>query len=252
MDEKASEMQPVETVDSLPQLIQSIDQQGYSLWSQPLDPEEVKRLCEAFENQPQAKAGIRRANQLYARRNLLEEVPEVLALARSEAVQSLVRAVLGNDTSMLRALLFDKIPAANWHVGWHQDLMVPLAARHEVPGFSAWSVKEGVTHAKPPAEILQQILILRVHLDDCQQENGPLRVLPGSHLQGELSADAVKQWITTKEAQVCLASQGSILAMRPLVLHSSSPAANPSHRRVVHLEFAKNCLPAPLHWPNVN
>jgi hypothetical protein len=31
----------------------------------------------------------------------------------------------------------------------------------------------------PPAEILDKMLTLRVHLDDCGEENGPLRVIPG-------------------------------------------------------------------------
>jgi hypothetical protein len=36
--------------------------------------------------------------------------------------------------------------------------------------------------------------------------------------------------------------------MRPLLLHASSPAADPRHRRVIHLEFAAEPLPGGLEW----
>ena len=36
--------------------------------------------------------------------------------------------------------------------------------------------------------------------------------------------------------------------MRPLILHSSSASISPSHRRVIHLEFAGEPLPKPLAW----
>jgi hypothetical protein len=36
--------------------------------------------------------------------------------------------------------------------------------------------------------------------------------------------------------------------MRPLLLHASSPAQRPGHRRVIHLEFAAGELPGGLEW----
>jgi hypothetical protein len=33
---------------------------------------------------------------------------------------------------------------------------------------------------------------------------------------------------------------------RPLIVHASSAA--PSHRRVIHIEYAPRDLPAPLEW----
>jgi hypothetical protein len=36
--------------------------------------------------------------------------------------------------------------------------------------------------------------------------------------------------------------------MCPLILHASSKAASPSHRRVIHIEFASLELPGGLHW----
>jgi ectoine hydroxylase-related dioxygenase (phytanoyl-CoA dioxygenase family) len=48
---------------------------------------------------------------------------------------------------------------------------------------------------------------------------------------------------------ICCLNAGDALVMRPLLLHASSPARKPDHRRVIHLEFAPaNLLPAGLSW----
>jgi len=82
-----------------------------------------------------------------------------------------------------RATLFDKSPRSNWLVVWHQDTVLPLRLRHEVPGGGPWSVKSGVLYAHAPAGVLEGIVALRVHLGDSLADKGPLRVLPGTHAQ---------------------------------------------------------------------
>src|SRR5258708_39966523 len=44
------------------------------------------------------------------------------------------------------------------------------------------------------------------------------------------------------------APQGAIVLMRPLLVHSSSPARDTSHRRVLHVEFAPLEAISPLQW----
>lgn len=82
----------------------------------------------------------------------------------------------------------------------------------------------------------------------CGADNGPVRVLPGSHRVGRLSAEAIDHWRERQPSVDCLADRGAILAFRRLILHASSPAKAPEHRRVVHIEFATDELPAPLDW----
>ena len=41
---------------------------------------------------------------------------------------------------------------------------------------------------------MKRMLAVRVHLDDCGLENGPVRVLPGSHPNGRLSEAAIDGW----------------------------------------------------------
>ena len=181
-------------------------------------------------------------------RNLLDAAPAVRALATSPAVRSVAEAVLGPACFAVRALLFDKTPDANWKVTGHQDLTIAVRARASVAGYGPWSEKAGVPHVQPPAELLERMLAVRVHLDDCGADNGPVRVISGSHRAGRLSGGAIDAWRAGADAVDCLAERGAILAFRPLILHASSPARSPAHRRVVHLEFAAEALDAPLEW----
>ena len=203
--------------------------------------EELLRACAPVAADLSAghRAGIR---------NLLREVPAVAKTAASPAVRKLVCPVLGPEAFPVRALFFDKTPETNWKVPWHQDLALAVAERREVPGFAGWSLKEGVPHVHAPAEVLAQMLTVRLHLDDCGTDNGPLRVLPGSHASGKLDAAALTTWRAQVEELECLLPSGGALVMRPLLLHASSPARQPGHRRVLHLEFANQPLPGGLRW----
>jgi ectoine hydroxylase-related dioxygenase (phytanoyl-CoA dioxygenase family) len=111
-------------------------------------------------------------------------------------------------------------------------------------------VKRGVPHARPPVGVLENMVAVRIHLDDCDRDNGALRVIPGSHRHGIMSDEQIKSFIEREESVVCEAARGSALLMRPLLLHSSGPAKSPRHRRVVHIEFAAGPLPGGLEWRN--
>jgi len=90
-------------------------------------------------------------------------------------------------------------------------------------------------------------LAIRIHLDECEADNGPLRVIPCSHKHGFLSDAQIQEW-PKNAAVTCAASRGDAILMRPLLLHSSPPAKVPSSRRVVHLEFAADELPTGVEW----
>ncbi len=115
---------------------------------------------------------------------ILRAIPEVRRLAGSPALLDLVEPVLGPGAFAVRGLLFDKTAAANWSVPWHQDLTIAVQDRVEAEGFGPWNVKAGILHVRPPIGVLEGMLTLRIHLDDCETGQGPLRVLPGSHLGG--------------------------------------------------------------------
>jgi Phytanoyl-CoA dioxygenase (PhyH) len=91
-----------------------------------------------------------------------------------------------------------------------------------------WSVKEGVFCAHAPAAALDQIVAIRIHLDDSKQDNGPLRVLPGSHKNGVLSDDVMHDLARTADSVECHIQSVGGVVMKPLIVHSSSKGAIPS------------------------
>jgi ectoine hydroxylase-related dioxygenase (phytanoyl-CoA dioxygenase family) len=170
--------------------------------------------------------------------------PFFAGLAASSKVQTLVDQALGSPGRAVRGIYFDKSPSANWTLGWHRDLKIPVAERHEVEGFHAWSVKEGVTHVQPPLDILRQMVAVRIHLDDSALDNGPLECVPGSHLDG-FSTEA-EFWDNLSVP--CPCPRGGVILMSPLTLHRSRHSTSPHPRRVLHFEIAATRLPAPLMW----
>ena len=181
-------------------------------------------------------------------RNLLEIVPAARRLAAGRPIRDLVEPILGACAFAVRGILFDKTADANWLLRWHQDKAIPVKARHDVPGFGPWSVKAGVPHVYPPARVLEGMLTVRLHLDPCDAARGALQVLPGSHRFGLLDRETLKRLLAEREAIVCDAEAGDVLLMRPLLAHASGKRELPGHRRIVHLEFASEPLPAPLEW----
>jgi ectoine hydroxylase-related dioxygenase (phytanoyl-CoA dioxygenase family) len=221
-------------------LASRIEMDGFALVENALLQVELAVAIEALDAAGSAKGRA-------GRRNVTDEIPELRGIACSPRIHAIAQEVLGEGAFVVRVLLFDKTPGANWAVGWHQDSAIAVREKVEAPGFFGWSVKAGVPHVHPPAEILERMVTLRVHLDDCGEDNGPLRVIPGSHRNGRLSDDVITEQLTTRET-ICPLRAGGVLVMRPLILHASSPALAPKHRRVLHLEFAVDALPHGLEW----
>lgn len=222
---------------------------GYAVLPNQVSPETLDALAAALAELDRTDGAVRRRGEsraTYAIRNLLTLVPEVQRLASTPRLLEIAQSTLGDGAFPVRGLLFDKTPEANWRVGWHQDTAIPLRAQRDVPGFSGWSTKAGVLHADAPAEVLDRMLAIRVHLDDCGAANAPLQVLSGSHRFGRIEStpDALKNGPT----QTLTVQRGDLILMKPLTLHASLPSSAPGHRRVIHLEYARGPLPGGLEW----
>lgn len=176
-------------------------------------------------------------------RCLLDE-PIVHEIAVQLRAALAAAGVLPAEARAIQAIAFDKTPGANWKVTWHQDVMFPFATRVTSPGFDLPSEKEGIHYARPSRHVLEELLAVRLHLDDCDHANGPLRVAPQSHRQGILRSTEIPAMVAQCGEATCLAAAGEALLMRPLLLHASSPATSPRHRRVLHFVYHANKLPA--------
>ena len=173
-------------------------------------------------------------------------------IARRAPMLELACKVLGPHAFPFRATLFDKSPTSNWLVVWHQDTALPLRHKIDVPGWGPWSEKGGIPYAHAPADVLSQILALRLHLDDSTSDNGPLRVLPGTHTLGLLSDDRILELAKQLAAVECIVPRGGVVAMRPLIVHASSKSRSEVSRRVLHIEYAAHeSIASPLELERV-
>lgn len=228
-----------------------IDQHGFAVVEDVLTLDEVQLLREAVERaivENSDDVSVRDRGGVYAIRNITDVVPEVRALHQHNGIAKLVAPILGNQALLVRGLMFDKSSDSNWGIFWHQDLSIAVRQREAVSEFGPWSIKAGIQHVQPPAHILQKMLTVRLHLDDCQAPNGALRVLPGSHRNSRLSMFEAETLQQNTEPVTCTVRTGGAVMMRPLILHSSHRATEPARRRVIHLEFAAEPLPVPLQW----
>lgn len=207
-----------------------------AFWPGFLDPDEIERIREdvARVTGPLSPYGIRNAEKKF---------PSFAALATSSAILNQVLSVLDAPPRLLRAIFFDKTPETNWYVTWHQDKTIAVDEPFEFPGWGPWSVKDGVHHVQPPRKILERVITLRIHLDDTDESNGCLTVIPGSHRRGIIPVSEIDTLVSQGTPLPCVARAGDALVMRPLLLHASRRATSPSHRRVVHLEFGDFELP---------
>jgi ectoine hydroxylase-related dioxygenase (phytanoyl-CoA dioxygenase family) len=213
---------------------------GFTILDRYINRTTIDRLIQDIEslNLTPQRAGIR---------NILELLPSIERLAESQEILSLVEPVLGDTARVVRSLFFDKQPTANWKVPWHQDVTIAVKNRLDLPNYYPWSLKGGIHHVQPPVAILEQMLTVRIHLDQTDESNGALKVIPGSHCHGKLNDLEIAQWKQT-DLTICTCESGGILLMRPLLLHASSAAITPSHRRVIHLDYAGCNLSAGLEW----
>ncbi|WP_455203678.1 phytanoyl-CoA dioxygenase family protein [Kaarinaea lacus] len=185
------------------------------------------------------KHGIRNAEKKFA---------SIATLTTSPRILETVSTILSKTPKLVRVIFFDKTPDKNWLVTWHQDKTVTLNAHVDLPGWGPWSIKEDTYHVQPPVEVLNQMLTLRLHLDAADEQNGCLKVVPGSHRIGILSQAEIEQIVARESVVACSVSAGAAVLMRPHLLHSSSKSIQPKHRRVVHIEFSNYELPQGLSW----
>ncbi len=181
-------------------------------------------------------------------RNAEKKFDSISALASSDFLLSKAAKYLSADPCLVRAILFDKSPTNNWLVTWHQDKTIALSSRFEKEGWGPWSIKDGTHHVQPPIDALEDMVTFRIHLDDSTVKNGCLKVIPESHSMGILSQEEIVRYTESNLEKLIQAEVLSALAMRPHILHASSKAAEPSRRRILHLEYSSYRLPKGITW----
>lgn len=212
------------------------EQRGFTMLRQVLADDECQRFIKPL--QQDALVGDR---DMLHRHGL-----EALAMLLRERVFR--RCGLPPTLVAVQCTLFEKSADRNWLVALHQDRSIPVAGNVDEASLSGWSLKDGVQFVHAPAQVLHELVAVRLHLDPCRAEDGPLNVVPGSHRHGVLSPADALALRETLGCEPCVANRGDVLVMRPALLHASSKSHGTSRRRVLHFLFGPATLPYGLQW----
>ena len=228
----------------------NLKRDGFCILPRAVDAKMVERLLtmfnNAFEDDSQSVRARSSRGHVYAARKLIESIPEVTTVWQSDPMLAFLREVLGDGVGLVRALFFDKPPERTWNLPWHKDTSISVKDNSaKSQAFSRPTIKAGIPHVIACDDLLRQMLTLRIHLDEVTDENGPLRVIPESHVASDSVGVGVACAVTIH------ADAGDVLAMRPLISHASRASFEGTirHRRILHLEFASNeILPDGYQW----
>lgn len=215
--------------------------QGFRLLDDFLSHEE---MTQCHENLPE----ISKDKKSGGIRGIEKKSPAIRALISSEKMLSTVSDILKSKPRFVRAILFNKTVENNWMVAWHQDKTVAVSKKFALEGWGPWSIKDGSHHVQPPISVLEKMVTCRIHLDDANTENGCLKVIPYSHQLGILSHAQIQKIIEHSRYVSCEAKAGSMLVMKPHILHASSKVPEPSQRRIIHVEYSSYALPQGVSW----
>ena len=195
---------------------------------------EIEALASAV-----AKHGIRNAEK---------KLSSVGKLVTSPLFVEKASCYVSGTPIVARVILFDKTPDKNWLVTWHQDKTISVNNKQAIDGWGPWTIKDGVHHVQPNNAVLDNMITLRVHLDDANERNGCLKVIPNTHRLGILKQIEIDEIVQGTTAHICEAECGDLLVMKPLLLHSSSKGCSPKRRRILHVEYSGSTLPHGLEW----
>jgi len=175
-------------------------------------------------------------------RNLLD-VTSCQQLASTFKTHAQVGPLLPRGAVAVQCTLFDKSLEKNWLVALHQDLSIPVRERVPHPECTGWSEKEGVLYVQPPVAVLELLVAVRAHLDDCGSASGPLRVVPGSAACLRRPPGRCASRAATSSAS--LAGVTSYYCARSCFIHRPRLRAP---RRVLHFLFGPQELTCGLKW----
>ncbi|WP_294293175.1 phytanoyl-CoA dioxygenase family protein [uncultured Chryseobacterium sp.] len=219
---------------------------GFTVINNIFSDEEIRQIGAMIQHIDTSKETFRKSEDLFAIRQFLKEIPEVQDLIFNENLKTVISELFGNKYFVIKSIYFDKPETSNWYVAYHQDLTISVDQKMQLEGFGPWTTKQNQFAVQPSLDILENIYTIRIHLDDTDENNGALKVVPGSHIKDIYRPETIDWTIETEE--ICRVEKGGIMIMKPLLLHGSSRTTNGKRRRVIHIEFSERELPGGLNW----
>ena len=210
---------------------------------------EMIDCIESVSTNSQSESFIK-TKKLFAIRQLLIHVPTLERYLFNDQFLQLLESIAGKDYFLSKAIYFNKPKDSNWFVPYHQDLSISVDRKTQTKNYTNWTFKRGQFGVQPPLSILEKTITVRIHLDDTDEYNGALKVIPQSHLQGICRVQTKN--LTKESERICRVEKGGIMLMKPLTFHASNRTLNDRQRRVIHLEFCNQELAEPLEWLEKN
>jgi phytanoyl-CoA hydroxylase len=159
-------------------------------------------------------------SQAYRKLEHLEMDPLFLAWIENPLFERLAHEVLGQDVSLYRSVLWNKVPGGGMEVPWHQD------------DGRFWGLD------RPP------VLQVWTALDDAPLASGCLEVLPGSHLSGLATREGgtiPSDCLERAQADVCAQSLparcGESILVHNHTWHRTGRNHTASPRRALSVSF---------------
>lgn len=219
---------------------------GFTIINNVYNDAELRGILDVIASADQSNPAFRKTEDLFAIRQFLKELPQVVPLIFNSNLKTLIHALFDSNYFVVKSIYFDKPELSNWFVSWQQDLTILVDKKADILGYGPWTVKQNQFGVQPPLDILQDNFTIRIHLDDTDQDNGALKVIPGSHKKGVYRPETIN-WAAETET-TCNVKASGVMVMRPLLLHASNRTTNNKKRRVVHIEFSKAELAEGLGW----
>ena len=224
-------------------VLPELDERGFALRARFVEASTRQVLLDLLAPDTLPGAVRRSSGAVFAARRILSSLPGLAAQLTAARLDSLASQALGADAFPVDAVFFDKHRDANWTVPAHQDRLMPVQ-RMDSPRVRQ---RHGGFYAEPSPATLSSLVTLRLHFDDAGATSGALQLVPGSHRNGLMSAQAIRD-LPLDRFEHCTATAGDVLVMRPLVLHRSSPAQVPTRRRILHVVYAASPPTDELAW----
>lgn len=223
-----------------------IEEYGFSVIDKVFSDEEVEKIIHVLNTIDTSRENFRKSEDLFAIRQFLKEIPEVKELIFNDNIKKIIREIFGDRYFVVKSIYFDKPETSNWYVAYHQDLTISVDKKLELSNFGPWTTKKDQFAVQPPLNVLENIYTIRIHLDDTDENNGALKVIPKSHAKGIYRPETIDWAVETEE--ICNVPKGGVMLMKPLTLHGSNRTTNGKKRRVIHIEFSDLELPEVLQW----
>ena len=187
------------------------------------------------------KQNVDEGEAIFELESVLETLPDLKTLLINMNLKKIIES-LGEGYSLIRSAYFDNRVSKPEKTVWRQRRRLTFPVKIEGADYSNWQLEGDFFSAEPPARIMQDMVIVRIHLDDSDQNNGELKIFKGSHSQ-ILDHSAIKVITENGLPSNCGILAGGIQILKPFILQSETKRSRSKKNRIIELTFSSSDLP---------